>query len=104
MVFIYSIPLANPTYVRLVSYLLSLSESLTKEFLDNIVAECKVIYAVHDSRKVKYKSTMLLINSIVDDVQLFRSCDDSKRTNILKSIKLKYGLLTKKQSRFEVAI
>lgn len=91
------------THVRLVSYLLSLSESLTKEFLDNIVAECKVIYAVHDSRKVKFKSTMLLINSIVEDVQLFRSCDDSKRTKILKSIKLKHGYLTKKQSRFEVA-
>ena len=92
------------TYVRLVSYLLSLSESLTKEFLGNIVAECKVIHAVHDSRKVKYKNTMLLINSIVDDVQLFMSCDDSKRTNILKSIRLKYGHLTNRQSRFEVVI
>ena len=92
------------TYVRLVSYLLSLSDSLAKEFLDIVIAECKVIHAVHDSRKVKYKNTMLLINSIVDDVQLLRNCEDSERTNILKSIKFKYKYLTKRQSRFEVVI
>ena len=92
------------TYVRLVSYLLSLSESFSKEFLDAIIAECKVIYAVHDSRKVKYKNTKLLINSIVEDVQLLRNSDDFKRTNILKAIKLKYRYLTMKQSRFEVVI
>ena len=92
------------TYVRLVSYLLSLSESLAKEFFDNIIAECKVVHSVHDSRKVKYKNTKLLINSIIEDVQLLRNCDDSERTNILKTIKLKYRYLTKRQNRFEVVI
>ena len=92
------------TYVRLVSYLLSLSESLAKEFLDKIIAECKVVNSVHDSSKVKYKNTKLLINSIIEDVQLLRNCSDSERTNILKTIKLKYKYLTKRRNRFDGVI
>ena len=89
------------TYVRLVSYIMSLDDGPSKEFISNIISECKVFNLVHDSRKVKFKTTRLLIGGVIGDLEFLRDCNDSGRVGALNAIKSKYIFITKRQDACE---